>query len=300
MKSGIDFERIISQSSSVPIDEVLNKICVSPPYFSFTEIFNYQGMLIAQVEPEQEIDFELELISSAEASRHMAILGSCAIAMEENQKKYYLSSKAEFNSYYKKGDKYYLDIPLKKKFYIVSRKVSIDRSFAVSENFLFCNNKLIFSFRVTYQVMPYKLFERVFSSYKFSTSLIEESPYGRIPKFEIKEVNSKYLLAEMPIVDKKFCAGHFNQYPMIPVGVSAYMVIDLIGELIKTIKINQRNSFIIDQAFMEVFLPISTDAKVTVKVDFIKEIDEILYFKWIVFKDELKFNEMKISFCKVN
>ena len=299
LSKGFDPEFIISKSTKLSIKDILAKICVGPPYFAFKEVYNYQDLLIAPIEPEQGIGFEVDFMSSAEASRHMAILGSCAISLDEDKKKYYLSTKAEFDSCYTRGDKYFITPPSDKKFYVVSKKISISKSFAISQNFLFCGKRLIFSFRVTYQVMVEKLFERVFSSFKSTTSYIEESPYKIIPKLTIISIDKKTLTAEIPTVDKELCAGHFDNHPMLPVGVSAYMVIDLIGELIRKIRGDREERFIIDQATMNVFLPLSIDGQATVRVDLIKEEGDIAYFKWIVFKGDLKFNEMSISFFKV-
>ncbi len=78
-----DFDLIMlsNQLKEVSIEQILTKICVSPPYFAFQKIYQYQDLLIAPITPEQPQGNELGKISITEAGRHLAILGSCLLAL---------------------------------------------------------------------------------------------------------------------------------------------------------------------------------------------------------------------------
>jgi len=64
----------------------LSKICVSPPYFAFKKIYRYGNILIAHIIAEQPIDDEIVTISIGEAGRHMAILGTCFVTLNQIEK----------------------------------------------------------------------------------------------------------------------------------------------------------------------------------------------------------------------
>ncbi len=93
LKSIANIKELLSKNTDleeVKVDDLLGKICVSPPYFIFNKIYKYNNLLISPLKPEQVIGYELAPISIGESGRHMAILGTCACAINEEEKFFYL------------------------------------------------------------------------------------------------------------------------------------------------------------------------------------------------------------------
>ena len=86
---------LLSKAEELPLLGILDKICVSPPYFAFKKIYKYENILIAKISPEQPINDEIVAISIGEAGRHMAILGTCICAVNQKEKFYYLVKDAK-------------------------------------------------------------------------------------------------------------------------------------------------------------------------------------------------------------
>ena len=78
---------------------LLQRICVRPPYFALRGLRSPEpGVCVAWVEPEQPLGAEAGPIAGAEAGRHLAILGSAAIASRspDGDQRYYLARAAHF------------------------------------------------------------------------------------------------------------------------------------------------------------------------------------------------------------
>ena len=87
---------------------------------------------------------------------------------------------------------------------------------------------IIFDFTVGYQIFSDKLFERVFKAHAKPTKQIDYSPYQKVPQFKDIEIKENVMTAILPTMKIEQCAGHFDNFPILPVGVLAYMAINTI------------------------------------------------------------------------
>ena len=112
----------IAKSQEININDILKKICVSPPYFAFKKIYKYQNYFIAPFRVEQSEHQEGNKISIAESGRHLAIAGSIANAFTTNSKHYYLAMNALMNFYQQSNAS---DLFVEKKFKIIGTLQSV-------------------------------------------------------------------------------------------------------------------------------------------------------------------------------
>ncbi len=229
----------------------LRKICVSPPYFAFKKIYRYENILIAPVVPEQPLEDEIGKIAITEAGRHLAILGSCLFAMDEQEKFYYLACKAVMKSFPAPNfcDK-------NNKIFLLVRNVSnLKDKFAVY-GVILDGDQVIYDLYVEYKKMSPKVFKRLFNNFKLDYKTQIDSPYKRFfAKFENLKIDQNSLSATIPSIGSENCSGHFEEYPMMPVAISAYIISKAAGLLYK--KIKSKNQYKITGLDLSVFGAIS-------------------------------------------
>lgn len=287
---------ISSRSIEIPIDPLLEKIFVGRPYFAFDKIYQFEDVLIAPVNYEQPIVFESTPMSSAEASRHLAILGSCAVAMNQENRQYYLAVKARK----KVSDD------------VVQKNISKSSQLFVLAAPLFCNEKeaaavtiltnsegdIIFDFTVGYQIFSDKLFERVFKAHAKPTKQIDYSPYQKVPQFKDIEIKENVMTAILPTMKIEQCAGHFDNFPILPVGVLAYMAINTIGHFLNNITQNSGFKYHLLSAEMDVLSPTSIDEESELVLNYHEDEDNKYNFSWTMYSLPARkvLNTMNISF----
>ncbi len=218
---------LFNEATEVSISVILDKICVSPPYFTFKKIYKYQNILIAQAKVEQPIDNEIASISIGEAGRHMAILGTCICAIDQGDKYYYLVKNAKTSLVIQ-------DITSlcnnENDLYIAIESRYIDNKIANAYGILFnTEKKVIYQLEASYNKVKTTLFSRLFKKHAEEIKPSKESPYRKQITFENKEINHEKLLFSIPEIEKERCAGHFKnqtitchkinkteKYPVLP------------------------------------------------------------------------------------
>lgn len=282
----------------VKILEILEKICVRPPYFAFENIYSYGEILLSKVPVQQKLGIEFEPISSAEASRHLAILGSCVLGINEKERMFYLAHKAIMSSgkYFtlskeeRSSNIYAIAIPQNSlKMEASAKTILVDENFTV-----------LFDFDITFQKMSKRLFSRIFHNHLQETMSYDYNPYESSHLVKLKDVSIKgnVMTGKLPIVKPEYCAGHFDEAPMLPVGILSYVIIWSVGEFLIEITKNSNIKTYLANAEMELFAPTcSLDREEIVEITYNgKEIDKY-NFSWIT-KDNVGtvINTMRISF----
>ena len=266
-----NFDKIVAKSKQIPLSEILDKIYVSPPYFAFKEIYQYKDFLISSIHPEQSIRFEATPMSSAEAGRHLAILGSCALGIEEEDKNYYLASRALKEGYYHKQTK--LD---DSKLYVVAKKISSSKIECQAYTALLDNDgQIIFSMDITYQKLSKKLFSRLFKSFVREKSEgknnITHNPYKDIIELENIQILESGINAKLPIIKDSYCVGHFDEAPMLPVGTMSYIITNHIGEMLRRIDNNTQKDYCLISADLQLFEPTSNDQCANIAIEYLNK-----------------------------
>lgn len=292
---------------SITIDELdvestLEKIYVGRPYFAFDNLYKYNDVWVGKVIAEQSVGSEATVISSAEASRHMALLGSCALAEYTEEKKYYLAVVARM---FCGGD---IDIFLnksnkKKEFYVFAKKILLeDRTGHVITSIADEDGNIIFDFTIIYSIMRERLFEKVFKKhYKEDHVVITDNPYLSLDSLhDVIYLNDSVLKAVLKKTDPKNCVGHFNNFPMWPVGAMAYICIKTVEEFLKKIVQDSSLKFILHSARMDVFSPpiIDEDANFLLFYCGHDHSERVFRFSWVInsLSNSEVYNTMFISF----
>lgn len=216
--------KLLESAIEVNINSILNKICVSQPYFNFEKIYTNGNYMIAPVVKEQPEGNEVINISSAEALRHIAILGSCQYANTQSEKMFYLAQSAQGNMNIIEGN--FNDLFILTKLDFDSKKTMKQVGGLYS-----LKNGLIHETSISYSKVKPKLFECIFEEHYKKYSKQEESPYKNLLDIEIKYQDSQTINAVIPPFALKKCSGHFDNYASIPVAYLAYNVINLASRL---------------------------------------------------------------------
>lgn len=295
-----NFKDILTNKvEEVSLEEILKKICVSQPYFAFKKIFKFEDVLIAPIQSEQAIEFEITPMPSAEAGRHLAILGSCCMAMLENEKKFYLASKALKRTV--NGPEIISD--KSKQLYVIAVAKSLDRVECFSYTALVNEEgEIIFEMDVAFQKLPTKLFNRIFKEHLKPTNKIDFNPYAQnLVRLENTVENNFVVQAELPVIKDEYCAGHFDGAPMLPVGTMSYIITNCIGELLKKIDNTTKHQYYLRDADLRLFEPSNIRNKEFVEIRHLATEGDIHKLSWEVRSEAGNLrNTMQLSFAKRN
>jgi hypothetical protein len=161
-----EFKSVVHLNS----DDLLKKICVSRPYFALNDLVCINNETVrASFILENTAFQESFSISSGEAGRHLAILGSCSLAMinPEPQKYYYLAVHAIGGNSNVAEPVHRDNNRVGKKFYVEAKAIVLDlkKKSGKSEAKIFNLEGLeVSSLVITYKVFRCDLFRRLFSS----------------------------------------------------------------------------------------------------------------------------------------
>lgn len=272
-------------------EDILGKICVSPPYFAFKEIYRSGELFISKLPVEQKITFESSSFSSAEASRHLAILASCAFGFSETEKYYYLSEEGRMSLRARVQED---------NLYVVAIKLSSEKKSAKAITAVINDkNEIFYIFEIRFLKIKDKLFNKLFSSFVEETPKLNYNPYKNISSLiNVKNYDNK-VLANLPIIKIENCSGHFDNAPMMPIGILAYMIINQIGDFIKDkITKNNKSKIYLRSAEIILYVPSSIKREEPVEINYHGNSKDEHFFTWKVFsaEDGSLLNEMKISF----
>lgn len=231
------------------IEKILNKISVKPPYFALSNmVLEKKETLSAMVPVEQPMGNEYGIISAAEAGRHMAILGSCALSLKNPNpdRHYYLAVGAkvkkisnlyETSALFGKANIVYLD----KRNGIVSTKL-------VTEN-----GQLLYTIEVTYKIMHHNLFEKLFNQNKYNGPIIPtfNNPYLNEIPLGKSFFENNMLKTTLGPIEPNECQGHFHEYPAVPVAVLMHSLSKAAGQLFSH-KLGEKNlPYIVEEGLIK-------------------------------------------------
>ena len=228
-----------------PLDiELVSKLIdVRPPYFALKNLSAIDSRTLrAEVYPEQPLGNECPPIQSAEAGRHLAILGSVIAGLMNPRvgKTYYLACSAELKR---------LGPPINDRgpLLVEGRGVILNRRRAKSETSLFTHSGAsLYSLTTYYQVINDRLFDQLFSDHRqdLRTSPRAEKPNSIDSSKRRNPYTSDYPLEEIipipnglegrlgPITSAQ-CNGHFPMTPVLPVAILMSSLASLVGKYLE-------------------------------------------------------------------
>ncbi|MDJ0762013.1 MAG: hypothetical protein QNJ97_03410 [Myxococcota bacterium] len=221
-------------SQKISQEIIFEKISVRPPYYRLGELTLQGGEVHAKIIPEQPLSNELGPIGAPEVGRHLAILGSCAVGLQNpsGQRSFYLADRAKMRrlryGYPSQAGSAYLMCR--------GRGEMLDKRSAVAECVMGYENKDLFEIQVHYKVLSKSLFSKLFKEQKMD---MRASPR---PETESEEDKKQYIqmrsnpflddiaLCDVAIanntltgtveqIDPTLCKGHFPEYPALPVAI---------------------------------------------------------------------------------
>jgi hypothetical protein len=214
LSSPIIVKKAISVQENEEIIQALALIAVYSPYMALHSVYKQGNSLFATFPSEAYPENEISPITITEVGRHMAILGSLAIALENPVKEvhYYLALHAGVirHSYVESFEKELVG------------KVEVTkfnrREATISGDVFNQNGECIFSIVVDYSTIHYRTFERLFKEhYTPEVTVYAENPYAKGIELYDLVISEDECTASLGIVDESICPGHFHHYPALPV-----------------------------------------------------------------------------------
>lgn len=228
----------------VPTEQLLQLIDINPPYFAYDGVYKHEdGSVTARVPIEQPLGNEKGPISAAEASRHLAIIGvcSCAFANPVKQRHYYLA----YRGIYERVNEPKEGATL----YARAECISVDRKKAEALTMLEDENGITVAvLRVYYHVILDTTFERLYKNhFQEHPEFKLTNPYKMAHPLENEYFFGNEVHASMGEVPAYFCAGHFPQYPALPVAILVYNLFRLSALLLDHITDGQNTPCLVRQ-----------------------------------------------------
>jgi hypothetical protein len=189
------------------IEKVLSKICVSRPYFNFDLIKEEDKILNAPIKIEQKHQ-EGTKLCLGEAMRHLAILGSCAYAINQPEKQYYLATSA--SGFTNKAEQ-------------IGELEAVAKVVNVKNNDLICealllnkNGEIVHSTKAQYKIFKEPVFKRLFKKAKCTYPKINNVYQTNFIK-DINLFSENSVKATIQSIEPSHCSGHFDNYAVVPI-----------------------------------------------------------------------------------
>ena len=208
--------------------------------------------LQAEIEVEQPLQNEIGPISSSEAGRHLAILGSCSASRinPSSGQHFYLATRAEI-------------IRLSKKPHADTRLVAKAKAQFIEKKKAYASTLLlnkemtpIFQVKVFYEVIKAATFNRLMSTSSSEIHLDnisaittpEYNPYVKevfCNEYETKDQSLTFSFA----VESDDCMGHFTDLPMLPISFLMRRLTTGAEKLLETI-LNRKFTYFVESGFI--------------------------------------------------
>jgi hypothetical protein len=220
-----DSAGLIPHSLSLETTEVLRRICVRPPYFALCELAletTPSGqVLTANVSAENTPNMEIGPIQGAELSRHAAIAGLCAAAsaQADSDRRYYLARQAWYEGFENRA-------PYGTPIQIRAEVLEMDKRQARALVTATALGEPVCRLEVVYTILGESAFERLFRSRRLETPDFET--FGQVPLGAVERDGDAWI-RRVEAVTLESCAGHFQNYPAMPVAVLMHQLKNLAG-----------------------------------------------------------------------
>lgn len=206
-------------------------IDVTAPYFSLQNLVIINDTIRAEIPIEHPMGSEQGVIAAAEVGRHLAILGSCALAYTNPVKKkhFYIASDAAL----KNLQKDILDATMP----LVAEATTISlakRKGSAIAKIVDSNDRPLYELQTNYHIMKPILFGKLYQSRENIDSVEAALTNPYLDSFPLSNVTyrEKTLSAVLGPIKPHTCAGHFNGYPCIPVAILMHALSNAAGLLL--------------------------------------------------------------------
>jgi hypothetical protein len=223
----------LDQPARIAVDlaQMATSIAVQPPYFAFSSLYTLpdEWDIYGEFTPEQPRGNELGPLATAEALRHLAILGSCAAArtQAEGARAYYLPSRAQWDLRYPIGLGQVPSMTARAKI------VEQSRNTVAANTQLWVGGQLFAELSVGYHVLAEKTFEKLYASQRSPAPFVSgQSPYAEALPLSVLALSDQEITATSVEFCAARCAGHFPNYAMWPVAIVMYGMSQALSRLL--------------------------------------------------------------------
>lgn len=200
--------------SPVDRDQLLQRICVRAPYFALQDLRLFDHTFMAEATAESRATAEQGPMQASEISRHAAICGLCAVALDfdDDDRRYYLAQDATYTGFAN-------DAPYGTTVSFSATVLERNKRQAIAEITITSGGHDLAHLRVTYTILSEASFRRLFrSKYDPEFSVLH---YDRMPEppTGVFSTEGDTGVLTLPEVPREACAGHFENFPAMPVAV---------------------------------------------------------------------------------
>ncbi|MDX2088318.1 MAG: SDR family NAD(P)-dependent oxidoreductase [Kofleriaceae bacterium] len=217
----------------------LDRICVQAPYFALEQMRLDGEWVRARAIPVPAPDAEAGAIGIAEAARHLAILGSCAVRRQTKQagRIYYPVRRTVLSEVSSAAT------PRVAEAHMRARCVRLDElrseATAIAE-LVDVDGTPLASFEIGYHIIPEAQFQALFAAHARPTDEASgHDPYNAVHALSEMHADGDALVAELGPIDPRRCLGHFVGYPAYPVSIMARDAVQLVAEALRRRSLNR-------------------------------------------------------------
>lgn len=188
----------------------MQRICVRPPYFALRNTRLENGLFVAEASAELPQGLALGPMRPGDLSRHGAIAGLCALAVQQNddQRRYYLATEATFTGY-PSGAPYGSSLRFE------AEVTEFGKRGAKASITAYAYQERVATLGVSYTILNALLFERLHAHRRQPTPPVALEPV--VVEGVVWQGNTGiYRVPELPV---RMCAGHFDDFPAAPVAL---------------------------------------------------------------------------------
>jgi hypothetical protein len=223
--------------------QIKDLICTSRPYYALQNLHALTDKLLqCEINTENFQFGEIAPISAAETGRHLAILGSCALAYVNpvECKHYYLACQAELRRCI---DPLQLaKVPVGEGRLICRAQVEHldNKTGSVSTSISTLDGTIIYELDVAYKVMKADLFHKLFrNKYNPTSNSSTANPYTKNIPIQNLVYNINTVSGELGAIKPENCVGHFEDYPALPIAILSSAFVDMSSKHLKYILNNE-------------------------------------------------------------
>jgi 3-hydroxymyristoyl/3-hydroxydecanoyl-(acyl carrier protein) dehydratase len=230
----------VSKSEKDLYSKICHLIDVNKPYYALQGLCETgHGEVYAEIDVERLEYDEVSPISLAEAGRHLAILGSCALSLinKNKSKHYYLANKASILFHSSKISPFNEQ---QRKLKCFAKTIHLDdktRTGSVSSRIYTENDQLIFTIDLSYFILREALFTKMFGQQQtklLQDNFIVDNPYKFPVTLKQISITENRLTCTLGKIEPYQCIGHFPSYPALPVSILISAFIDSAGIFLKS------------------------------------------------------------------
>ncbi|MFC5848020.1 hypothetical protein [Deinococcus petrolearius] len=198
----------------VEVADLLQRICVRPPYFALEGLRWQAGEFMATAVADRSPTAEAGPMQASEISRHAAICGLSAVALgfDDDDRRYYLAQDATYTGHVNGA-------PYGSVVTFAAVVVERNKRQAVAAITATAGGQALAHLQVTYTILSEASFTRLFRA-KYVPADGGGTP-GVMPEPPMGEIVMRGHTASMTLecVPRDVCAGHFEHFPAMPVAI---------------------------------------------------------------------------------